>query len=176
MTWLWWTLGGLAGLVAVAWGVGMLLPKGHVASRTLRLNQPPEEVWRVLTDYAAMPSWRGDLRSVERLPDRDGHGVWKEILKNGFEIPLETTEESPPQRLVRRITDPKLPFGGRWIHEIRLEAGGSELTLTEEGEVYQPIFRLVSRFTSQAATIEQFLRSLAAKFGEEPRISGPASR
>ena len=44
---------------------------------------------------------------------------------------------------------------------------GTRLTITERGEVYNPIFRFLSRFVfAQTATMESFLRGLGGKFGE----------
>ncbi len=48
--------------------------------------------------------------------------------------------------LVVRIADLDLPFGGTWTYEIAPVAGGSTLTITEDGEIYNPIFRVMSRF------------------------------
>ena len=161
----------LAALIAVACLVGWMLPKGHMATRTVRLKQSPEAVWAAISDAQAMPSWRFNVVKVERLPDQNGHLVWRESYKNGDSLPLEIMESAPPTRLVGRIADPKLPFGGTWTYEITPVEGGCTLTITERGEVYNPIFRLVSRFMNQAATIEEYLTYLARKFGEEPRLS-----
>lgn len=163
MKWILIVIGTLVGLVAVAWLIGTFLPKGHQASRTLRIRKQPEAVWAAITDYTAMPSWREDLAQVERLPDHEGRPVWRETLKRGFVIPLETMEASPPRRLVRRIADPKLPFGGDWTYEIQPAEGGCEITITETGEVRPALFRLISRFTNQAATIEGFLAALSRR-------------
>ncbi len=147
---------GLPVLVALA---GSLLPKSHSASR---------HAWRVLTDRVAMPSWRTDLRAIERLPDLDGHEVWQETDRRGQKLRLETVEAVPPRRLVGRIADPKLPFGGTWTYEITPVADGSTLTITEDGEIYNPIFRFVARFIlGYTGTMESYLRALAAKFGEQ---------
>jgi hypothetical protein len=73
--------------------------------------------------------------------------------------------------LVERIADDKLPFGGTWTYEIAPTAEGSTLRITENGFVGNPIFRFMSKFVmGQASTMETYLRSLAKKFGEEPRI------
>ena len=45
-------------------------------------------------------------------------------------------------------------------------SGGTRVTVTEEGEVYNPIFRVVSRFMDPSATIRQYLTNLAARLGE----------
>lgn len=161
----------LVALVAVAFLIGWMLPKGHTAARTLRLKQSPAAVWAVITDAQAMPSWRPNVIKVERLADQNGHPVWRESYKNGDSLPLEIVESVSPTRLVGRIADPKLPFGGTWTYELTPVDGGCTLTITERGEVYNPIFRLVSRFMNQTATIEEYLTYLARKFGEDPRLS-----
>lgn len=159
----------LAGAVAI---IGAMLPRNHKASRTARFKQPPEMLWQAITDYAGSPAWRADLKAVERLPDQDGHQVWREIDKHGQAMPLETVESLPPRRLVRRIADPKLPFGGTWTYEISPSEAGSALTITEDGEVYNPIFRFVSRFVfGHTATIDGYLKALGKKFNQEVVIS-----
>ena len=171
-----WVLVVGGGLVILLGGVaiiGLLLPKGHVASRTVRLRQPPEAVWKAITDYEAFPSWRADVKRVERLPDRNGHPVWREIDKRGHALPLEMVEATAPRRLVLRIADPKLPFGGVWTYEIAPADGGSAITITESGEIYNPVFRFLARFVfGYHATMDQYLKSLGKKFGEDVRIGG----
>jgi hypothetical protein len=86
-------------------------------------------------------------------------------------IPLETVISQPPAKLVVRIADPKLPFGGTWTYEITPIATGSSLRIREDGEVYNPLFRFLSRFVfGQSTTIETYLKSLAKKFGESPQV------
>ncbi|PYP70520.1 MAG: hypothetical protein DMD41_14750, partial [Gemmatimonadetes bacterium] len=81
---------------------------------------------------------------------------------------LETIAAVPPRRLVRRIADPKLPFGGTWTWEITAAPGGSTLTITEDGEIYNPIFRFVARFIlGYTGTMESYLKALAARLGEQ---------
>src|SRR2546425_4713610 len=101
----------LLGVPTLVTSVGSLLPKAHSASRRATFHQSPETLWRLLTDYAAMPSWRPDFRAIERLPDRDGHAVYQETDRHGRKLLLQTVEAVPPRRLVGRIADPTLPFG-----------------------------------------------------------------
>ena len=158
----------LVGLPALVALIGSLLPKAHSASRHATFHQSPETLWRVLTDRVAMPSWRTDLRAIERLPDLNGHEVWQETDRRGQKLRLETLEAVPPRRLVGRIADPNLPFGGTWTYEITPVANGSTLRITEDGEIYNPIFRFVARFVlGYTRTMESYLRALATKFGEQ---------
>ena len=141
-----------------------------MATRIGRYSQPPDAVWKVITDVEAMPSWREGLKSVQRLPDRNGLPAHVEVTSSGT-ILMETVEMIPPQKLVSRIADPKLPFGGTWTFEIAPTGEGATLRITERGYVTNPFFRFMSRFVfGQTSTMESYLRSLAKKFGEEPRI------
>ncbi len=163
----------LIALVGVCALVGALLPKGHVASRTAKYRESPEALWQSITDYTGSPSWRTELKEVVELPERNGHPVWREVNRQGQGMALETVESDPPRRLVRKIADPDLPFGGTWTYEIVPSDGGSRLTITERGEVYNPIFRFVSRFIfGHTTTIDRYLKALGNKFGENVGISG----
>lgn len=165
MKWLLIVVGALVVLVAFVIAIGAMLPKNHLASRSAHFQQAPQAIWDAIT---GPPDWRPTVRSFEQLPPRDGHRRWKEIDKHGQAIAYESVEESPPRRLVTRIADPKLPFGGTWTHEIVAEANGSRLTITEAGEIYNPIFRFVSRFVlGYGATTEAYMKALHAKFGEK---------
>ncbi|HLF84457.1 MAG TPA: SRPBCC family protein [Blastocatellia bacterium] len=174
MKWILIVVGVIAGLVALMAIIGALMPKGHTASRSTVINKPPEVLWQTMTDCAAFPQWRTDIKSVEVLPDRDGHRVWREDGKNG-KMTLEAIEASPPSRLVLRIADPDLPFGGTWTYELQASGTGSRVTITEDGEVYNPIFRFMGRvFFTQTASIETYLKALGKKYGEDVELSSPS--
>lgn len=167
MKWILLVLGGLMGLVALVVIVGMLLPVGHVASVRVRLHQSQEAVWKVLTDFENHPSWRSGLTKMERLSDRDGLAVWREEGKFG-PLTYEITEQQPSERMVTTIADPGLPYGGSWTYEIAPEGEGCSVTITERGEVKNPVFRFMSRFVfGHHATAEAYLGDLAGRFGEE---------
>ena len=155
----------------VTTAIGLCTPRRHTASRTLRTGQPPETVWRAITDYENQPRWRGDVKQTVRLADRNGHEVWRETYEDGTEITLETTEAARPARLVRVIADEGGPFSGRWEYEIKAEGAGSLLTITEHGEVPNPFFRFVARYLlGHTYFMEKFEKDLAASFGEEAVI------
>jgi hypothetical protein len=167
--WLWTLIGivgGLAALVGLMALAGRRLPQGHVAARRARFRQTPKALWAVLTDVEAFPSWRSDLKRIERLPDRDGRPAWCEVGRHG-RITFEQVAAEAPARLVGRIADPKLPFGGTWTYEIAPADGGSTVTITERGEIYNPVFRFLARYLfGYHATLENYLKALGKKFGE----------
>ena len=151
------------GLVVVI--VGYLLPVRHEATVSATIPAVPDVVWAVLTDPASYPSWRGDVTSVELLPTDSGHVAWREQGRNGA-IAFVVEQAERPTRLVTRITDKSLPFGGRWEYFVSGDGTGSRVRITEHGEVYNPVFRFVSRFImGHSATASAYLEALGARFG-----------
>jgi len=170
MKWILWIFLALAAVVIVVLVIGWLLPKDHVATRVGRYRQPPEKIWVAITDVDGMPSWREGLKGVKRLPDRNGLPVHVESTGAG-DLEMQTEEMTPPRKLVNRIANTNLPFGGTWTFEIAPAADGATLRITENGYVTNPVFRFVSRFVlGYTGEIEKYLRSLSRKFGEPPQI------
>jgi Polyketide cyclase / dehydrase and lipid transport len=154
---------GAALLVVV---IGLLLPKSHVAARGITLHRPPEEVFRLISDVRAAPAWRLEVQNVELLAPVDGHIRFREKGRNGA-LTMEIVESNSPSRMVTRIADPRLPFGGIWIYDIAPTVDGSRLNITERGEIYNPIFRFVSRFIlGYNRTLNTYLQNVSRKFDE----------
>lgn len=169
MKWILWVFITLAGVLILITVIGWLLPKAHSVSRESQFNQPPEVIWKAITDVEAMPTWRQGLKSVKHLPDKNGLPSWVETSASGT-IPFETVVSQPPSKLVVRIADPGLPFGGTWSYQITPVASGSSLRIREDGEVYNPVFRFLSRFVfGYSGTMDAYLRSLGRKFAEQPQ-------
>jgi hypothetical protein len=168
MKWIWIVLGVIAALVVVIAVVGATLPVKHVASRRARFKQSPETIWAAIE---GPQDWRPGFGKYELLPERDGRRVWREDIGQGKPVTFELVAADPSRRLETRIASTDLPFGGGWVYELRPIDGGTELKITENGEVYNVIFRFVSRFImGHATSIEQSLRALGKKFGEEVRV------
>ena len=165
-------LAALVALVLMVVAVGAMLPVKHTASRQVKLHQPPEKVFALINDPATFPAWRGKVKGskeikVEILPEKNGHRMFRETGADGT-ILYEVITVEPNKRLVTRIADPSLPFGGKWTYEILPVGDSTTLRITEDGEVYNPVFRFASRFIfGHSATIEQYLRDVARRFGED---------
>lgn len=161
---------GLAAAIATVGLGGLLLPVKHTASRAARFAAPPQTIWAIMTDFPNHPSWRPGLKTIARDPDISGHQVWRETDKHGNSIPMEMVTLDPPRRLVSRIADPKLPFGGTWAIDLTPSGEGTQVRITEDGEVYNPAFRYVSRIIGYTGTMESYLRGLGTKLGETAEI------
>ncbi len=144
MKWIAIIVGGLVVLLAGIAAIGATLPRTHKASRTLRVNRGPAEVWPVLLSATQASS-----------------------------TPVDVLESVPPHRLVTRVTAKETNFGGTWTIAIAAVPAGSSVTITEDGWVANPIFRVVSRLIiGHHATMDALLKQVAAALNEEPRLSG----
>lgn len=149
-----------ATLVFIVVLVGAMLPKGHSVSRTVQVPLEPDALFTRLSDVSRYQSWRPDVSSLQRLPDKHGMPAW--IEETGHtKIPMRFERMERPSLLVARIDSNDLPFGGAWTYRIAPSPGGSQLTITEDGEVSNVIFRFMSRFVfGHYATMDGFLRNL----------------
>ena len=130
-------LAALIVLVLGAFGFGAALPTAHVASRSKRLSARPDIVWGLINDPVATKGWAGDAKT-------------------------EVVEQDAPRLLVTKIVG-ESAYGGTWTFEIAPEGhDASTVTITERGEVYNPLFRAVSRVTGHTRTIEGYLAKLDA--------------
>jgi hypothetical protein len=153
-------------LIVVVAAIGWMLPAGHHAERRVVLKAAPARVFGVITDFGNGATWRSDLQRVE---DVKGHGVgvtFREIGRNGA-VAFRVEAFEPGRRLVTRIADRSLPYGGTWTFDLAPVDGGTALTIAEDGEVYNPIFRLMSRFIfSPTASMERYQTDLAKRLRE----------
>jgi uncharacterized protein YndB with AHSA1/START domain len=154
----------LAGVIAL---IGSRLPKAHSATRSIFLHQTPGQVYAVVRDFPAAPTWRSDLKRVDVEPQPGGRVHFREEGKNGT-VNFELAEDVPSNRMVTKILDTDLGYSGKWTYVFTGENGGTRVTITEDGEVSNVLFRFMSRYVfGQTATMDAYLNSLAKKFGEE---------
>jgi uncharacterized protein YndB with AHSA1/START domain len=159
------------GVVTLVVVTGALLPRKHHATRRVEFHQPREAVWQAITDYEKFPEWRPTVKRVEPLPASGGKPAWRETDSHGQVLPMEVIDWTPPARMAVRIADPNLPFGGTWTNENEPIQGGSALRITEDGEIYNPIFRFMARFVfGYTATKDDNLKALGARFGETVQV------
>lgn len=167
MKWVLIVLAVLIALAALVMVVGALRPKSHVASHTVVLAAPPDRVWATIADVEHTPEWVPDIRTVERLPDRDGRPSYKEGF-GGFEATTVITVSEPPRRMVKEIL-PSGPFYGSWTWELAPEGAGTRLTITERGTVENPFFRGMMVFHDNTKTARDFAAALGRRLGADVR-------
>src|SRR6185369_13689396 len=144
MKWIAIIAGGVALVVAGIVAIGSMLPRTHKASRTLTVKRPPADVWPVV------------IQATETS-----------------DVPVDVLERHPPHRLVTRVTEKEKNFGGTWTIDIAPVPSGSAVTVTEDGWVANPVFRVVSRLViGHHATMDALLKQVARTLNEDPALSG----
>ena len=126
----------LAGLIAVVAAIGYVLPVAHEASRSAEFPHPPDAVFALVSDLRNYPEW---------WPEND--------------VRVEVVEAAAPSKFVTRIVG-QTAFGGTWTWHIEKTPTGSRATITERGEIYNPIFRTLARFVfGYTSTMESCLNA-----------------
>ena len=159
-------LGALVAIVLLVVLIGWSLPVKHRASRHATYPvTSPESLYAAITSVEAFPTWRSKVASVEQVASPTGARSYRETGSDGA-ILYVVDEDVAPRRLITRIADPSLPFGGTWTFELSPNASGSTLRITEDGEVYNPVYRFMSAYVfGHHATIDSYLTDLGTKFG-----------
>lgn len=134
MKWIVWVIVSLVAVVGAIVIVGYFLPVAHEASRSAEISKPPKAVYALVSDLKNYSTW------------------WPEN-----EVAVEVVDAVPPSKFVTRIVG-ETDFGGTWTMEIVPTSTGSRLTITERGEIYNPIFRTLARFVfGHTSTMESCL-------------------
>src|SRR5438477_12476915 len=88
-------------LVGVVTVIGFLLPVKHVATRRADFSKTTKEIWNLISGFEASPSWRSEVKAVEKIQANDGSIVWREVSQRGEVIDYTTVESLPEQKLTR---------------------------------------------------------------------------
>ncbi len=153
-------------IIGTVVGVGWSLPVAHSAARTVTLAAPPETVFDIVTDFSGHPSWRSDITRVEVEGEPGVGQLVREFGADG-ELPYRVTALQRPTLVVTRI-EAGLPFGGAWTYYFaEAPNGDTRLTIAEDGEIYNLVFRFLARFVfGYEATIDRYLGDLTRKVGQ----------
>ena len=146
---------------------GYFLPERHSVTRSITVNQPQDFVWKVITDNKAMVEWNPNTKAVKQLPFSDqGDEIWRFEDTSGHYIVVQHIVQIAPEKLVSRITATDYPFSGDWIFELSHDdAHHTTLTLTEEGIIPNPFFRVLSHFIlGYDMGVKHFITALDTKF------------
>ncbi|MBL1419356.1 MAG: SRPBCC family protein [Alphaproteobacteria bacterium] len=161
MTYLYYGFGFLVFVIVAILAIGAVLPVKHVAARNVVLSASPAKIWLLISGYADMPQWRKELLKVEMKLDGDGNEIWQEFESEKESLDFITIEQIDGQKLVRKIVGDKLDFGGTWTFELVENDGKTTLTITENGEVYNILFRFVSKFImGHYASMDKYIKQL----------------
>jgi uncharacterized protein YndB with AHSA1/START domain len=158
-------LAALAVLVAAVVVIGALLPRRHVSTRSAHFHAGADQLFALVD---GPQNWRPDVAKCEDVAGGAGRRLQRETNQRGQTITYELLNLDPPHSIVRRIATPNLPYSGAWTFVFSPAGTGTDVRITEDGEVYNPVFRFVSRFVlGQTATIDAYLKAMGKATGQE---------
>jgi hypothetical protein len=161
-------LGVLVLLVVGVVVIGVMLPKRHVVERSAVFKTSPEKLFALI---AGNQEWRPDVKSCELITGEGGKQFQRETSTRGETTLYELQQSRPPKAIQRRIATENLPYGGTWSFALEPAGGETRVRITEDGEVYNPIFRFASKFViGQTATQDAYLKAMGKAVGEDVQI------
>lgn len=148
----------LVGVGVAVWIYGASLPSELRADRTVTLDAPVQEVYRLVTDVARQPEWRSDVRTVTL---QDGGKRWTEETRQGIAVDFEEVERVPLQTYAIRFQSAQ-GFEGGWVGSFKsLSSGDTELKVVETVRTSSPIGRVIQRMLAPAgAHTDLYLKDL----------------
>jgi hypothetical protein len=150
-----------AGIVIV---IGLLLPTAHVATRSAVYAAAPERLFSLIDGPQV---WRHEVVQSHTVADAGGRDLWLETTRDGRTITYALEQRVAPTGIVRRVATANLPFGGAWTFSLEPEGQRTRVRITENGEVYNPVFRFVARFViGYHSSMDSYLRALGRETGE----------
>ncbi|HEV2616561.1 MAG TPA: SRPBCC family protein [Candidatus Acidoferrales bacterium] len=161
-------IGSLVAIVIIVVGIGALLPKRHVVSRSASYRATPEQLFSLIV---GPQNWRPDVLHSEIVPDTAGRVLMRETTRGGETVTYELLDCVPPNSAKRRIATENLPYSGTWTYSLKSNNGVTIVRITEDGEVYNPIFRFMSRFVlGQTRTMDAYMKALGQTTGQTVQI------
>ena len=155
----------------VCYAVGAREPVDHTTSVTGTIEAPPAKVFAIITDVAAGPTWRKELKSVKVLPPDNGRDHWIEDLGHGTTMNFLATRTEAPgagghaQRDVL-LNDPRPSYGGTWTYKLSPGPTSNQtvLQITEAGFIHPPMYRfMMAHFFAMTRNLDAYMSQLQAE-------------
>jgi uncharacterized protein YndB with AHSA1/START domain len=154
-------------LVGAVWFWGNSMPREHRSSSSITVVAPADSVYKLVRNIGNSTAWWSDVKTVRPIRGKKKES-WEQDMKGTGPVQVEVTSYVDGQRLITTIlNDDQQDWGGKWIYTVASTAAGTEVTIVEEGWVASPFFRVVMKLRGGPhKTLDSYLRSLAAHFGE----------
>lgn len=145
---------------------GSSLPREHRAQSFAVLTVSPDSVFRVIRNIEATPSWWGTMRSATRVRGARRE-TWEQNLGAGGVVQVEITRVDEGRLMVTTIlAKDEMGWGGTWTYEVVGSGGTTQVTITEDGFVDNPIARAVMKWMGRHRNLDSYLRALGGAIGE----------
>lgn len=164
MKWIFIVPGLLILLIAVVYIIGSLLSIKHKATIERKLEMGVDEVWPLLTNFKGYTNWRKGIKELTM----DSTNRWTEKNSDGDKVCYQLEVIEKRRVFITRILNKNLAYGGFWEFNITPLENGCLVHITENGEVYNPIFRFMSKYIfGHEATLKNYMNDLETKTGSK---------
>jgi Polyketide cyclase / dehydrase and lipid transport len=147
---------------AIVFVMGMRLPKHHRAQNSAVITASPMAVWAAISDVAAGPNWRSDLKRVDIIDSNR----WREYDRHRNSVMFRLDSSLPMHQRVVSIDDPGLPYSGSWTYNLQGdERGNTTITIVEDADVKSPVWRFFGHYViGERSSIDRYLHDLQKSF------------
>ncbi|MBY0423605.1 MAG: SRPBCC family protein, partial [Parvularculaceae bacterium] len=129
-------------------------------------QKPAAEIAAIIRDVEGYPRWRGVV--VEDVVVEADAVTYVEISE-GDRIAFRLTEPIRDGQFVATMTDPALPFGGRWTITLTPDDSATRVRIEEDGEIRDPLYRFFAHFVfGYTSSMKSYLKNLGASEIAEP--------
>lgn len=144
---------------------GIFISETHTATVSREISARHSEVWSAVTDIAGKTAWDPSVERVEILSDTGDVLKWREYFTDNEAFTYEEVSRTDSTEWIVRMADENLPFGGTWTYRFEPSEKGTQVTITEDGEIYNPFFRVISKlFIGYEDTMRTYLDNLEEHF------------
>ncbi len=167
-----WTLASLPlAFASFFWIAGALLDPHYRIADSLQLEATSESIWERLSNVEDYPRWRSDLIKVSVSsvdPSINPSLNWIEIDSTGAAISFSNAASDSLRKWICRYKyGNRSPLFSRVVLVVPIENGETQVAVTEDGRIANPIDRFRYRFISgYSESLTRFLVDLRKGLGE----------
>lgn len=148
-------------IVVIIFIIGAILPEKHTATVSAKISATKEKVWSLISYPEGFPSWRENVENVEILSKPGEPLKWKEMYKRNDSLAFEEISRVDQEVFISKIAGENLPFGGTWTIKLQQEGDSIVVSIVEDGEIYNLVFRVFARFIfGYDSTMKEYLAHL----------------
>jgi hypothetical protein len=167
MKWIFISLGILIVLIAIIYLIGSMMNVKHVASIQREFKKTSaDEILATITNYKDYPSWRSGIK--ELTVDSVNH--WTEKNSHGDKVSYRLEVIDEKGKLITMILNKDLAYGGFWEFTITPIDNGCSVSIVENGEVYNPLFRFMAKYVfGHETTLKNYVNDLEIKLNSKAK-------
>jgi len=159
-------------LVGGVWFYGRSLPREHRVKSTVTVVANVDTVWKLVRSIGSTHKWWSDVKSTRPITGRRRE-TWEQNMGSQGLITVEIKSIADGQRLVTEVvpneeaSDATLSWGGTWTYRVFQTSSGTAVEIVEDGFAETPFARIYMKLRGRYRTVDSYLSSLAAHFGEQ---------